>query len=275
MFSKTPYKMIKKTSFLWLAVFSFLMFSCYRVTEEKIEKTESPEHNTLYATLYNYYAAEYQALTYQAYNMGKERLLEIRKNDPENTKLAVVVDIDETILNNTPYEAKMMLENKGYSSETWTEWCNLGVAEPVPGALEFLKYADSLGFNIFYITNRKKKFVEEGTIANVQKIGFPQAVKDHFLLREGDRSKESRRQAVSENYEIVLLAGDNLGDLYEDSGVFTEREQLMLSHKEDFGKKFLVLPNAMYGTWVSAIGLSGKKQNIDSLLQVMAKSYAK
>lgn len=267
--------MIKKTTYLMLALFTFLTFSCSREIVKTSEKTGTREHNTLFATLYNYYAAEYQALAYQAFNIGKERLQEIRKNDPDNKNLAVVVDIDETILNNTPYEARMMLENKGYSSETWTEWCNLGVAEPVPGALEFLKYADSLGFNIFYITNRKKKFVEEGTIANVRKMGFPQTEKDRFLLRDGDRSKESRRQAVSANYEIVMLAGDNLGDLYEDSGVFTEREQLMLSHKEDFGKKFLVLPNAMYGTWVSAIGLSGNEQAVDSLLRVMARSYAK
>jgi len=90
-----------------------------------------------------------------------------------------------------------------------------------------------------------------------------------------NRSKVARRQKVSENYEIVLLAGDNLGDLYDDAENFSEREQLMFSHKDDFGKKFLVLPNAMYGTWVSSIGMSGDQHTVDSLLQVMAKSYTK
>ncbi len=252
-----------------------LAFSSCSHTDHQAQAEENHEHNTLMATLYNYYAAEYKALAYQAFNIGKERLKEIRQNDPDNTQLAVVVDIDETILNNTPYEAKMMLENKSYSRETWTEWCNMAVATPVPGALEFLKYADSLGFNIFYITNRKKKFVEEGTISNVRRMGFPQATEDHFLLRDSTSSKEARRTKVSENYQIVLLAGDNLGDLYDDTKNFSDREQLMLSHKEDFGKKFLVLPNAMYGTWVSAIGLSGNEQTVDSLLRVMTSSYGK
>ena len=125
--------------------------------------------------------------------------------------LAVVVDIDETILNNSPYEAKAMLDGKAYESESWYEWCNMAVAEPVPGALEFLKFADSLGFHVFYITNRKEEFVDEGTQENVRIMGFPQTSDDHFLLRTDERSKEKRRQSVSENYEIVLLAGDNLG----------------------------------------------------------------
>ena len=267
--------MIKKTFFALLMLTAFLAVSSCGNTHSKESAEKSREYNILMATFYNYYAAEYKALAYQAFNIGKERLQKIRENDPENKKLAVVVDVDETILNNTPYEARMMLENKGYSSETWTEWCNLAVAEPVPGAVEFLKYADSLGFHIFYITNRKKKFVEEGTLANVKKMGFPQTSSEHFLLREGSRSKTERRHKVLENYEIVLLAGDNLGDLYDDSENFFEREQLMLSHKDDFGKKFLVLPNAIYGTWVSSMGMPGTKHTIDSLLQVMAKSYTK
>jgi 5'-nucleotidase (lipoprotein e(P4) family) len=227
----------------------------------------------LTATLYNNYASEYKALAYQAFNIGKERLSQIRAERPEDQNLAVVVDIDETILDNSPYEAKIMLEGKTYASESWYEWCNMGAAEPVPGALEFLQFADSLGFNVFYITNRKKKFVEEGTIKNVRKLGFPQVEDDHFLLRTDKRNKEERRQAVSENYEIVLLAGDNLGDFYEDSNVFSEREKLMKSNKDIFGHKFIVLPNAIYGDWLDVINFPGNTNTVDSLLQIMAQPY--
>ncbi len=267
--------MIKKNSVLFGLISVMLVITSCAVQQDTGQTRKSNEDNRLMATLYNYYAAEYKALAIQAFNIGKERLKEIRSDHPEAQNLAVVVDIDETILNNSPYEAKMILAHKGYSSQSWTEWCNLAVAEPVPGALEFLNYADSLGFNVFYITNRKKQYVEAGTIENVRRMGFPQAAEDHFLLRDGESSKEGRRSRVSENYEIVLLAGDNLGDLYDDSENFSEREKLMLDHKEDFGKKFLVLPNAMYGTWVSAAGLPGKKHTVDSLLQVMTKSYIK
>jgi len=264
--------MIKKISIAILLITALISISSC-CNEHNEHNNKNHENNLLMATFYNYYAAEYKALAYQAFNIGKVRLKEIRNDDPGNMNLAVVVDIDETILDNSPYEAKMMLDKSGYSSESWTEWCNLEKAQAVPGAIEFLNYADSLGFNIFYITNRKKKFVEESTIENVRKMGFPQLTEDRFLLRDGERSKESRRQAVSENYEIVLLAGDNLGDFYEDSSIFSEREKLMISNKDHFGSRFIVLPNAMYGEWVSSIGLPSNEKTIDSLLKVMADNY--
>ena len=263
--------MIKKISISMLLITVLISISSC-CNEHNEHHSKHNENNLLLATFYNYYAAEYKALAYQAFNVGKARLKEIRIDNPENMKLAVVVDIDETILDNSPYEAKMMFDKSEYSSESWTKWCNLEKAQAVPGAVEFLNYADSLGFNIFYITNRKKKFVEESTIENVRKMGFPQAARDRFLLREGERSKESRRQAVSEDYEIVLLAGDNVGDFYEDSAIFSERDKLMISNKDYFGSRFIVLPNAMYGEWVSSIGLPGNEHTIDSLLKIMANT---
>lgn len=264
--------MIRKTTIMLLIISGILSFSsCCDPIENK--ETEKQDKYLLMATLYNYYAAEYQALAHQAFNIGKERLVQIRSERPEDENLAVVVDIDETILNNTPYEAKAMLEGKSYESESWYEWCNMAVAEPVPGALEFLQFADSLGFQVFYISNRKEKFVGEGTRENIRNLGFPQTTDDHFLLRTDERNKENRRQSVSENYEIVLLVGDNLGDFYEDTDVFSEREAVMKSNIANFGKKLIVLPNAIYGDWLTAIGIPGESQTIDSLLQMMAKPY--
>jgi 5'-nucleotidase (lipoprotein e(P4) family) len=264
--------MIRKTLFFTLIAGIILILTA--CCDKKIKSNASEQTKYLLtATLYNYYSAEYMALAHQAFNIGKERLIEIRAERPDDYGLAIVVDIDETILNNSPYEAKSMLEGRTYTSESWYEWCNMSAAEAVPGALEFLKFADSLGFHIFYITNRKKKFVEQGTIENIRKLGFPQVKDDHFLLRTDNRSKEKRRLAVSENYEIVLLAGDNLGDFYEDINVFTEREKLMKTNKDLFGKKFIVLPNAIYGDWLDAIGLPGEKKTVDSLLKNMAKPY--
>lgn len=241
--------------------------------KEKSDQNE-PSRYLLTATLYNFYSAEYSALAYQAFNIAKERLSKIRLERPDDNNLAVVVDIDETILNNSPYEAKLMLDERTYTSESWYDWCNMGVAEAVPGALEFLQHADSLGFHVFYITNRKKESVKEGTIENVRKLGFPQAIDSHFFLRTDERNKEKRRQAVSENFEIVLLAGDNLGDFYENPDVFSERDKLMNANKDLFGLKFIVLPNAIYGDWLDVIGFPGDKKTVDSLLQIMAQPYA-
>lgn len=266
--------MIRKISVALLLIAAIISFSnCSNKVYESDIKNQ--EKYLLMATFYNYFAPEYQALAYQAFNIGKERLQNIRKENPENMKLAVIVDIDETILNNSPYEAKAMLDGKAYESESWYEWSNMAVAEPVPGALEFLQFADFLGFHVFYISNRKEKFEGEGTRENIRNMGFPQTMDDHFLLRTDERNKEKRRQSVSENYEIVLLAGDNLGDFYEDTDVFTEREAAMKSNMDEFGRKFIVLPNAIYGDWANSIDLPGNSRTIDSLLKIMSKPYDK
>ncbi len=248
-----------------------MLTACIQQPQQPVEK--EIQHNQLMATLYTYYAAEYKALTYQAYNIAKEKLIEIKRLNPEKTNLAVVLDIDETVLDNSPFEAKMILEKSSYNSESWNKWCSLSVAEPVPGVLKFLEFADEQGFNIFYLSNRKKKFTQEGTLDNLIKIGFPQVSDDHLLLRDGERSKTNRRNTISENYKIVLLVGDNLGDFYEDTQIFTEREQIVDKNKNLFGKKFIVLPNAMYGDWVSSIGLPGNINTSDSLLKVMIEKY--
>ena len=252
-------------------IFIGLLTACDHNVKKAAEK--DIQHNHLMATFYTYYAAEYQALAYQAYNIAKERLTEIRALNPDKKDLAVVLDIDETVLDNSPYEARMILDNSGYNSETWNTWCNMSVAEPVPGVLDFLQYADKMDFNIFYLSNRKKKYTQKSTLDNLKKMGLPQVSEDHLLLRDGDKSKANRRESISKNYKIVLLVGDNLGDFYEDTQVFSEREQLVEKNKNLFGKKFIVLPNAMYGDWISSLGIQENGQTIDSLLKVMIQPY--
>ena len=236
-------------------------------------KRETPEvdNNLTLATLYNYYAAEYQALAYQAYNMASMRIMEINDEYPEKNNLAIVLDIDETILDNSPYQAMLIHREINYDS-CWNEWCNSAIARPVPGALTFLHLADSLGFNIFYLSNRKEDFVKEGTIENMKKYDFPQTGEDHFLLRTSTSSKQERREQIEKNYEIILYCGDNLGDFYEDSDNSDERTREVKAPRKEFGEKFIVFPNAMYGNWVNA--LQNEKDEVDyqTLLKEMAGS---
>lgn len=229
---------------------------------------EEKSDNLLMATLYNYYSAEYEALSYQAYNIATSKIIEIKEDFPDRLDLAIVLDIDETVLNNSPYQAKLIHENISYDS-CWNEWCNSALAKSLPGAISFLELADSLGFNIFYLSNRKAKYVKEGTIKNLEMIGFPQATDDHFLLRTTDRSKTTRRDLIENHYEIVMLVGDNLGDFFEDSTNPAERSIQVKDLQKEFGNKFIVLPNAMYGNWVDALGIRGNQEGIDSLLREM------
>ena len=247
---------------------NYILLVLVFLTSCNTTQTENKSDNLLMATLYNNYAAEYDALAYQAYNIASYRIIEIKKAFPDRTDLAIVLDIDETVLNNSPYQAKLIHENISYDS-CWNEWCNAALAKSIPGAIRFLDMADSLGFNIFYLSNRKEKYVKEGTIINMDSLGFPQVSEDHFLLRTTDRSKTSRRELIENNYEIVMLVGDNLGDFFEDSTSPTERSTQVIEMQKEFGEKFIVLPNAMYGNWVDALGIRGDQGKIDSLLMEM------
>ena len=261
-----------KIKVTFLVLFSALLFSCTQVPQQK-PAYHPADNGLLMATLYNYYAAEYQALCYQAYNIGKERLKQIKSRYPQKKNMAVVVDIDETVLNNSPYQA-LTIEKNSHFPQCWDSWCEQAAAKPVPGAVSFLKLADSLGFQVFYVTNRSEK-LKTPTMKNLKTAGFPQVEASHVYMKTTTSNKEPRRQELKKKYDIVLLAGDNLGDFYEASGKYPSRNKKVESLKNKFGTKYLVLPNAMYGTWPAALKLYGKKAPVDSLLRVMTRSFGK
>jgi 5'-nucleotidase (lipoprotein e(P4) family) len=222
---------------------------------QQLETHENQPSNEylLAATLYHQQAAEVEALCYQAFNIARLRLDEKLEETGNPFRLAIVLDIDETLLDNSPYEANTILENINYP-EGWDDWMNKANAAALPGAVDFLSYANEQGVGIFYITNRKEKYREQ-TMKNLLAVGFPQAVDDHLLLRTDESSKEKRRNTVSENHEIFLLLGDNLGDFDRifDEKTSAERAAWVEEMQNDFGKKFIILPNAMYGDWMSAL----------------------
>jgi 5'-nucleotidase (lipoprotein e(P4) family) len=196
-------------------------------------------------------SGEAKALFHQGYNLGKMRLDEALDKKPKNP--AVVLDLDETVLDNSPYFA-WTIKTGIRSREKWHEWIHLAEAKALPGAVEFLTYADSKGVEIFYISNRKEA-QKEATIKNLQKIGAPQANAEHVLLKQpGEKGKETRRQQVAKTHDIVLLFGDNLADFSGfDNLPARERVHNVEKRKDEFGKKLIVFPNPMYGDWEKAI----------------------
>ena len=222
--------------------------------EEAEAPSESPK---MYAVLYQQRAAEYRALCYQAFNVAKYQLEKRVKEKKGAKKLSVVVDIDETMLDNSPYEARNIVQGKSYP-EGWDEWVKEGSAEAVPGAIDFMIFAKSLGVEVFYVSNRKEKNFDI-TLKNLQKLGFPFAQGDHLFLKRDTSSKKARRERVEEHTEIVMLIGDNLADfseIYENAGM-QERKDITDRFSEKFGSKFIVLPNASYGDWINVIEGTG------------------
>ncbi len=238
-----------------------LLFGLTACQTPKVATTQqqTPYHSLqvdgkIYAAFYQQRAAEYQALSQQAYNIARLRLDEAIANKG-NKPLAIVTDIDETFLDNSYYAVEMAKQGKVWTQDSWANWTSKGVATPLAGSLEFFQYAASQGVQIFYITNRYE--VERpGTLANLVKYNYPLQSPQHLILRSKESSKENRRQAVSKDYEITMLLGDSLTDfssLFDNHKSEKERAEAVETLKKEFGKKFIVLPNVGYGDWEAAI----------------------
>jgi 5'-nucleotidase (lipoprotein e(P4) family) len=230
----------------------------------------------LFATAYQQSAAEYRALCYQAYNIARLRV-EQNKSERNEKPKAIMTDVDETVLDNSPYQARQVLSGKDYDPASWQDWTSRGEADTVPGALHFLQFAARTGIEIFYVTNRGEN-EREGTLKNLQKFNFPNADNEHLLLKSTTSSKEGRKQGILATHNIVLLIGDNLNDL---SNLFEkknsdDRMSVVNSFADEFGNRFIVLPNPVYGDWESSLYRFNSALSVaqkDSVFRASLHSY--
>ena len=156
-------------------------------------------------------SAEFRAISYQSYNLARMNLDSFLDSYSGSKPVAVVADMDETITDNSAYQAFLVGNDFGYSSKTWGPWIASGQAKAMPGAVEFFNYAKERGVETFYISNTKMAFYE-GVEKKLKNLDFPYVDKKHLLLRTETNDKQPRRDIVAKDYEIALLLGDNLND---------------------------------------------------------------
>lgn len=237
----------------YVSVFFLVACSTKQVATNQIVTDGTITGNgKLFATLFQQRAAEYRALCFQAYNIARYRVDEYKAQTSKPK--AIVTDIDETLLDNSKYEAGRALKGKEYDQQSWYEWTSMGIADTMPGAVTFLKYAASKGISIFYVTNRDQK-ERAGTMKNLQRYNLPNADEAHLITRQNVSSKETRRQSINSTHEIMLFLGDNLADF---SALFDKKsadERLRNTNfsASDFGSRFIVLPNPVYGDWETSL----------------------
>lgn len=201
-------------------------------------------------------SGEWTALSYQAFALARMSLdRDLRANRRSRMKRAVIVDVDETVLDNSPYQAMLVKTRRAYESKSWLDWCQKVQAAAIPGAVEFLRYAHSRGVRVFYVSNRRES-EKQCTAQNLKKVGFPDVSDQTVLVRTGTSSKQPRRDDIARKHRVVLLIGDNLNDfaeIFENSKTIESRLAATKLNKSNFGTRFIVVPNVIYGAWEDAI----------------------
>ena len=220
------------------------------------------------ATVWVQGSAGWEAAARQTYRLAR-RELDRALADSSRTALldppegyrdrppAVLLDVDETVLNNAPYQARLVRSGREFSPESWAAWVREEAAEPVPGALAFTRAAREDGVAVFYVTNRDHR-LEPATRANLRARGFPLDGAGDRLLTQGEREgwgsdKASRRAHVAGDHRVLLLVGDDLNDFVSGARASAEAyHRLRERHADRFGRDWFMLPNPTYGTWERA-----------------------
>lgn len=242
---------MKKLVPLFLLSILLPLSSC--VSTKSVQTTEL-SFAKVYTAAWMQRSAEYEALCYQAFNGARQYLQQSLELRQENDKpLAIITDIDETVLDNSPNAVYLGLQGKLFDSEAWTKWCAMAAADTVPGALAFLKEAANAGVEIFYVSNRKE-IERDGTLRNLQKFGFPNADNQHLVLRSNTGNKDERRAKILEVYHVIIYMGDQLTDFpgYNNFSE-TERSTQAIVDTPYLGGHFILLPNPNYGEWEKAL----------------------
>jgi acid phosphatase len=216
-------------------------------------------------------AVEYRATAVQAYRLAGlmlDRALADRTwtaaleqaGDYASKPPAIILDVDETVLDNSESEERNVREGAAYSEARWADWCNERRATPIPGAIEFTRAAAARGVTVFYVTNRDRA-LEQATRDNLAKYGFPLDPGRDTVLTRAERpewaasEKSPRRALVAQDFRVLLLVGDDFGDFVAGArGTLAARKALDDAHGAMWGVKWIALPNPLYGSWKTAAG---------------------
>lgn len=239
---------------------------------DSLSRAASLRNPLLNSTLWAQTSVEYAGAARQAYRLAEVMMdraladstwtasLEQAENGSEayrDKPPAVVLDLDETVLDNSPYQARLILDDEAYGSESWKSWVREEKAGSIPGALEFTQAAVQHGVQVIYLTNRDAD-VEAPTRDNLEALGFPVKDAPDAVLTQAEKagweSKTARREWVAEKYRLLLLIGDNFGDFAPEVDTsLAARRQTSRSFQEYWGSRWIVLPNAQYGSWEGAL----------------------
>lgn len=231
-------------------------------------------NDLLNATVWAQRSAEHHYVYTEIYRVARQKLLtalqhpnwdalpkDERSGSLQGLKPAVILDVDETVLDNSPYQARLIRDGSEFNPTSWASWCREMRAKPLPGALQYTRFAASHGVTVFYLTNRSSN-LGPATLQNLRHDGFPVAGPKVFLGRgtyvqgckKNPADKRCRRILIGRNYRVLQMFGDQLSDFVSTTGT-TEatRMQQLQAYATWFGNRWFLLPNPMYGGWLSVL----------------------
>ncbi|GHH57876.1 MULTISPECIES: 5'-nucleotidase, lipoprotein e(P4) family [Gammaproteobacteria] len=229
--------------------------------------------DNLNAVLWMQRSEEYKALAEQTYRAAADRLdaalkekhwdalvPEERANAADGLKPAVIMDVDETVLDNSPYQARLVRNGKEYDEVSWDAWVAEKKARAIPGVVDFARAANAKGVTVLYISNRAVH-LKEATLANLKAVGMPVADDGVFLglgtfvkdCEQNGSEKNCRRRLAGQKYRVLMQFGDQLGDFVQVAANTPEGRGALLQQYHDwFGERWWMLPNPSYGGWEPA-----------------------
>lgn len=262
---------------------------------EAPRRPDNYQLDLLNAVTWSRTSAEAEALYLQAYSMAKRSLdmaladrswtaaVEQEGGNFSQLPPAVIVDVDETVLDTSDYMIEQIRSGEAFAKPSWNAYVQRENAPPLPGALDFLKYAASKGVTVFYVSNREVAYAEtpelkdevEPTRRNLNKLQFPNTADTRtFLFRDAKRGwkeKSPRRAEVAKTHRIVMMAGDNLYDFIDVADANRQKRDVAVEdHLSWLGTRWIVLPNPMYGSWESLLigresGANARRLKLESL----------
>ncbi len=220
-------------------------------------------------------AAEYRACCQTIYRSAERQLQDVLQSKmPKPDRPAVVMDLDETVFDNSAFQTLLYENHFEYSDQRWLDYERNYPQDVtlIPGAKHFIEFAGRLGVTVVFLTNRSEQN-RSSTVSVLRRLfGVdPTQPVDRLYLRDaaGSNDKASRREAVASRFNVLMYFGDNLRDFSEvfraphvptnasqsdRLAAIAERKSLVDQADCHWGIDWFVIPNPVYGEWEKLIG---------------------
>lgn len=235
-----------------------LLFSVGSVAQE-VSDAPLQRDALVYALAWKQTAAEYQALYYQGFNIARMQVqAALERHQPGDKPLAVVTDVDDTVLHSLTYWGHLVQRNMDFFDDAiWDRWVESNRVTATPGALEFLAFCAANNVAVFYVTSRDQgENTLELALANLRSVGFPFVDEEHVTVLRDSSNKEPRQDALMAQYNVLTFLGDNLNDFRRKYYIRSDVDARIASMSEDrdkFGREYVIFPNPTDGQWLAAI----------------------